>query len=385
MKRIYLDHAATTPVRAEAFEAMRPYFGENAYNPSSLHAEGRAARAALDDARDRVAVVLGCKAKELVFCASGTEANNLALFGIARGRRELGAHVVTSRIEHRAVLRATEALREEGFEITLLDVDSHGVVGAEAFAAALRDDTVLATIMYANNEIGTVQPVAQLAEIAHARGIPFAVDAVQVPGQLPLGVRALGADALAISAHKFYGPKGVAVLYVREGTQIEPLVFGGGQEYGRRSGTENVAGIVGLAAALELAEAERHAFAERVGTLRDRLEAALLASVPGVAVNGRGVARLPNNLSVSFAGLEAEPLLIRLDLEGVAASAGSACAAGSLEPSHVVAALGLPEESRRGTVRFSLGRTTSAEEIDRVATLLPHIVAEQRRIPTVPV
>ncbi|MBV8152472.1 MAG: cysteine desulfurase [Candidatus Eremiobacteraeota bacterium] len=382
MKRIYLDHAATTPVRPEAVEAMLPYFSQHGYNASSTHAEGRAARAALDDARERVARVLGCKPKEIVFTAGGTEADNLALIGVAEALRErrAGRHVVTTRTEHHAVLHACDFLRGQGYDITVLDVDESGRLEPSAFAAALREDTILAAVMYANNEIGTLQPIAELARLAHAHGAPtvFFTDAVQAPGQLPIRVDDLGVDLLAISAHKFYGPKGVGVLYVREGTPLAPIVHGGGQEHGRRSGTENVAGVVGLAAALELAEAERPAAAVRLATLRDRLEDALLERVPEIQVNGRASPRLPNNLSVSFSGLEAEPLLIALDLEGVAASAGSACAAGSLEPSHVIAALGLDPPIGGGTIRFSLGRTTTADEIDRVADIVPALVARQR-------
>jgi cysteine desulfurase len=380
MGRIYLDHAATTPVRPEVVEAMVPHFSANGYNPSSIHTEGRIARASLDLARERVAGVLRCRPREVIFTGSGSEADNLAILGVARARRASGRHVVTTRIEHHAVLHACDVLREDGYDITVLDIDAAGRLEPSVFAAALRDDTVLAAVMYANNEIGTIEPIAELARIAREKGVVFFTDAVQAPGQLPLDVNVLGVDLLAISAHKFYGPKGVGALYVREGTPLEPLIHGGPQEYGRRSGTENVAGIVGLAVALELAEAERAAFASRIGSLRDRLEAAIRESVARVVVNGAGGERLPNNLSVSFPGLDAEPLLIRLDLEGVAASAGSACAAGSLEPSHVIAALGLPEGTWRGTVRFSLGRSTTVPEIDRVAELLPAIVAEQREI-----
>lgn len=378
MERIYLDHAATTPVRPEVLEAMLPLYGANGYNPSSLHAEGRKARAALDLARERVAAVLGCSPREVVFTGSGSEADNLAIRGVAGASRGRGRHVVTTRIEHHAVLRACEGLRDEGYEITILEVDPRGRLDPGEFAAALRSDTILAAVIYGNNEIGTIEAIPELAAVARKHGVIFLADAVQAPGQLPIAAGPLGVDLLAISAHKFYGPKGAGALYVREGTPLEPLVRGGSQEGGRRAGTENVAGAVGLAAALELAEAERPAFAARVGALRDRLEEALVRSVPEVVVNGTGTARLPNNLSLSFAGVEAEPLLIRLDLEGVAASAGSACAAGSLEPSHVIAALGSPERVARGTVRLSLGRTTTVEEVDRVAVLLTAIVTGQR-------
>jgi cysteine desulfurase len=377
--RIYLDHAATTPVRPEVLEAMRPYFSTLGYNPSSIHAEGRRARLAVDGARERIAAILRCKPKEIVFCASGTEADNLAVFGIARARREHGKHVVASAIEHHAVLRALDALAAEGFKISLVPVDEHGVVDVQAFTAALRDDTILAAIMYANNEIGTIQPIAQLATIARARGITFMTDAVQAAGSLSLAVDDLGVDALSLSAHKFYGPKGIGALYVRDGTPLEPLVYGGGQESGRRSGTENVAAAVGFGCALSLAETERDASAARVAVLRDRLESAVLAAVPGTIVNGRGTERLPSIASLSFAGLDVEPLLIALDLEGVAASAGSACATGSLEPSHVIAALGVPADAAPATIRFSLGRSTTASEIEHVATLLPRIALEQRK------
>jgi cysteine desulfurase len=375
--RIYLDHAATTPLAADVLEAMQPYFARDGFNPSSIHAEGRRARAAIDSARERIAVILHCKPKEIIFTASGTEADNMAIIGAARAARARGKHVVTSAIEHHAVLHTVGALRDEGFEVTLLPVDSDGVVDRTRFAEALRDDTILATVMYANNEIGTIQPIAQLVEIARARGIVFLTDGVQAAGTLDLDVTALGVDALAISAHKLYGPKGVGALYVRNGTPLSPLIHGGGQERGRRAGTENVSGVIGMAKALELADGARNATNARVAGLRDTLEAKVTAAVPHVHVNARGVARLPGISSLAFAGVNAESLLIALDLAGVAASAGSACAAGSLEASHVIAALG--EAGANGaTLRLSLGRGTTAEEIERVASLLPSLVASQR-------
>jgi cysteine desulfurase len=375
--RIYLDHAATTPLSPDVLDAMQPYFSQDGYNPSSIHAEGRRARAAIDAARESIAAILHCKPKEIVFTASGTEADNMAVIGAARAARMRGKHVVTTAIEHHAVLHAVRALRDEGFEVTLLPVDANGVVDVAGFADALRDDTVLAAVMYANNEIGTIEPIAQLAQVARERGIVFFADAVQAAGALDLDVRALGVDALAVSAHKFYGPKGVGALFVRDGTPLEALIHGGGQERGRRSGTENVSGVVGMARALELADGQRSEANVRVAGLRDVLEAKVTAAVPRVHVNAQRVARLPGISSLTFAGVDAEALVIALDLAGVAVSAGSACAAGSLEASHVVGALGGAAASG-GTLRLSLGRGTTLEQVERVAALLPPLVAAQR-------
>jgi cysteine desulfurase len=380
LDRIYLDHAATTAVRPEVLEAMLPYFGERGYNASSVHTEGRAARAALDDARDTVARLLGAKRKEIVFTGSGSEADNLALAGVARRQKARGRHIVSTASEHHAVLHALDALQADGFEITLLPVSASGEVSPAAFAAALRPDTILASVMYANNEIGTVAPVAELAAIARERGVLFHTDAVQAPGYLPLAVGPLGVDLLSISAHKFYGPKGVGALYVRDGVGVEPLVRGGNQEFGRRAGTENVAGIVGMARALELALSDWETRAAGVTALRDRLEAALLAGIPGSVVNAAGAPRLANNLSIAVPGVDSEQLLVRLDLEGVAVSAGSACASGAMEMSHVIEAIGLPPELASGVLRLSLGRATDDAAVARVADLLPRLAAEMRAI-----
>jgi cysteine desulfurase len=370
MQRIYLDHAATTPVRPEVLEAMLPFFGAGGYNPSSVHSEGRAARAALDDARERIARVLGAMPKEIVFTGSGSEADNLAIAGVARASRTRGRHLVSVVTEHHAVLHTLAALKDEGWEVTLLPVDSAGRVDAQEFAAALRDDTVLASVAYANNEIGTIAPIAQLAKLAHTQNVLFHTDAVQAPAYLPLDVSELGVDLLSLAAHKFYGPKGVGILYVREGTPVAPLVHGGGQEFAKRAGTENVAGIAGMARALELAAQERDEVAARVGMLRDRLETVICEHLDGVRVNGAGAARLPNNLNLAIAGVESDGLVARLDMDGLAVSAGSACASGVVEPSHVIAALGLPLESGRGVVRLSLGRSTSEEEMTRAGEIL---------------
>ena len=376
-RRVYADHAATTPVRNEVIAAMLPYLGTYGFNPSSLHAEGRAARAALDAARDAVAAVLGAKPREIVFTGGGSEADTLAIVGGARAARARGRHVVTAATEHHAVLRAMELLRDEGFEVTVLGVDADGRIDRAAFEAALRPDTVLASIMLANNELGTLQPVAELARTARARGVLFHTDAVQAPGRVPLDVGALGVDLLALSAHKFYGPKGVGMLYVRSGTPLAPLIVGGGQEHGLRAGTENVAGIVGFSHALALAEAERVAESVRLSGLRERFEAALEAAA-GAHINARRAARLPNVSSVAFRGIDAPTFLVRLDLEGIAASAGSACAAGSTEPSHVLAALDVPAWVRTSTIRFSFGKLTTEQDVEELAQMVPGILGSVR-------
>ncbi len=384
MRRIYLDHAATTPCRPEVVAAMLPYFADGGYNPSSLHAEGRAARLAIDDARRRVASALGATPREIVFTSGGSEADNLAILGVGRARRAGGRHAVTAVTEHHAVLHAFDALEEEGWEVTRLGVDERGLIAPDAFEAALRDDTVLASVMLANNEIGTLAPLATLAAIARRRGVTFHSDAVQAPGQIPLDVGQLGVDLLSLSAHKFYGPKGAGVLYMRAGTAIAPVVVGGGQEFGLRSGTENVAAIAGLATALELAVAEMPEAAPRTGRLRDELEAGICGRIAGTVVPGAGAPRLPNNCNDGFAGVDGEALMIRLDLEGIAVSTGSACTAGSTLPSHVIAALGRARPggaAAAGVIRFSLGRGTQRADIETVTGRLPGILANMREFP----
>lgn len=376
MERIYLDHAATTLARPEVIAAMVPLLA--AGNPSSTHAEGRAAHAHLDAARERVAHVLHAKAREIVFTGGGSESNNLAILGAARALRARGRHIISSAFEHHAVLHALDVLREDGFEITLLPVGAHGVVDPQAFAAAIRPDTILASVMLVNNEIGTIQPLRDIAALARERGVLVHSDAVQAPAYLELDVDALGVDLLSIAGHKFYGPKGVGVLYVRTGTPLAPLVLGGPQESGLRAGTENLAAVAGLAEALALADAERADAAPRVAALRDRLEAGIRAAIPDLKINGAGTPRIANSSSVAFADASSDLLLINLDLAGIAASAGSACAAGSLEPSHVTAALGLPERYARGVIRFSLGRVTSGGDIEAVLHALPAIVSAVR-------
>ena len=381
-REIYLDHAATTPVDERVIAAMLPYFGQMFGNPSSIHRSGRAALDALDQAREAVAEVLGAHYKEIVFTGGGSEADNLAIKGAALAQRQAGrgAHIITSAIEHHAVLHAFEYLEAEGFEVSVLPVDAGGLVSPDDLRAAIRSDTVLASVMYANNEIGTVQPVAELGAICRECGVLFHTDAVQAAGALPLKVGPLNVDLLTITAHKFYGPKGVGALYVRRGTPLLPQINGGGQERRRRAGTENVPGVVGLAAALRLAEQQREEWAARCATLRDRLIAGVLERVHHTTLNGHPTRRLPNNANIAFDYVEGESVLLLLDQHGVAASSGSACTSGSLEASHVLRALGLPEERAIGSVRFTVGKDTRAEDIDYVVEILPGLIDRLRSV-----
>jgi cysteine desulfurase len=379
-ERIYLDFAATTPVRREVVEAMLPYLAGRPLNASSVHADGRAARAALDDARSRVAACIGAKPKEIVFTASGSEANNLALTGVAVAAGNRSRHIVSTAIEHHAVLHALDALREASWETTLADVDANGLLDPDRFAAELRPGTFLASVMYANNEIGTVQPIAGLAAVARSRGVYFHTDAIQAAAYLPVDVTVLGVDLLSIAGHKLYGPHGAGALYVRTGTPLTPTIRGGGQESGRRAGTENLPAVVGLATALELALDERTQTAARIATLRDEFEARVLAAIPGARINAAAAPRVAHVSSLSFAGVDSEALLMRLDLDGLAVSAGSACTSGVIEPSHVLRALRLPDEWTRGVLRFSFGRTTTAAEIGRAVKVLEQAIADLRSV-----
>ncbi len=379
--RSYFDHAATTPLRREAIDAMRPLLEAGEFNPSALYAEGRAARAVLDGARATVARLIGARPREIVFTGGGSEANNLAIVGATRAARAAGnaaPHVVTVATEHHAVLHAVESLRDEGARVTVLAVDSGGRIDPAAFAGALEPQTVLATVMLANNEIGTIAPIAELAGIARGRGVRFHCDAVQAAGRLPIDVGTLGVDLLTISAHKCYGPKGVGALYVRAGTQLQPLVHGGPQESNLRAGTENVAGIAGFAAAFAATECERAQTMPELERLRDRLEANILARVRGARVNAAGARRLPTIASIAFHGCDAAELLVALDLLGFAISTGSACAAGAIERSHVLAATGAPSWVQRGTVRLSLGKLSSVQDVERLTRMLPDAVAQAR-------
>lgn len=379
---VYLDHASTTPLDPEVLEAMLPYFTQHPGNPSSIHQLGRAALQAVDDAREQVALVLGCSRRELIFTGSGSESANLAVKGAAMARRAAGkgAHLIVSAIEHHAVLHAAEALQQLGFELTLLPVDPSGLVRPDELRAALRPDTALVSVMYANNEIGTVQPIAELAAICRTAGVPMHTDAVQAAGCLPLDVEALGVDLLSLTAHKFYGPKGVGLLYARRGTSLLTQIHGGGQERRRRAGTENVPGIVGLAAALVRAEGRRPAYVARMAALRDRLVDGLLARIPQSWLNGDRERRLPTNANLGFACIEGESVLLLLDQAGICASSGSACTSGSLEPSHVLMALGMAPDDANGSVRFTLGESISEQDVDYVIDTLPPMIERLRDV-----
>jgi len=379
--RIYLDHNATTPVDPLVVEVMTRALTEDFGNPSSVHYFGQQAKARVDDARGAVAALIGAEPSEIVFTSGGTEADNFAIRGAAEALEPSGRrHLITSGIEHEAVLNTFKALAKRGWKITMLPVDASGIVSPDALRAAITDDTALVSLMQANNEIGTIQPVAALAAIAHERGVLFHTDAVQSAGKIPVNVRALGVDLLSLSAHKFYGPKGIGVLWIRRGTRMVPFLMGGRQERSRRASTENVPGILGMGGAAGLARKKLADEATRVAGLRDRLEQRILTTVPRTAVNGARDPRVPNTTNISFERVEAESLLIALDLEGIAVSTGSACSSGTLEPSHVLRAMGLPAHRTQSSIRFSLGAANTEEQIDRVAGLLPRVVEKLRSL-----
>lgn len=379
LNRIYFDHNATTPLDPRVMEAMLPVMRQIHGNPSSVHSFGREARQAVEQARETVARCLGVEPSEIVFTAGGTESDNLAIKGAAWALREKGRHLVTSRIEHHAVLHACAYLVEHGgFSVTEVEVNGDGVMDPEAVESALRPDTILVSIMAANNEVGTLQPVAEIAQRLKRRGILFHVDAVQWAGKRALRPKEWGADLVSISAHKFYGPKGIGALWIRSGVKIHPIIHGGSHERKLRAGTESVIGITGLAKALELASHDVPSNEARVGTLRRRLEEGILRSIEEVRVNGDPTRRLEGTSNLCFTGTEAEALLIGLDLEGIAASSGSACTAGSIEPSHVLMAMGLSPADARASIRLSLGKGNTEEEVDRVLSVLPGLVKKLR-------
>lgn len=378
MRKVYLDHNATTHVRPEVVEAMLPFFGDRFGNPSSVHSFGQEARHAMEEARETVASALGARKDEMVFTSGGTESDNIAITGVANSLRERGRHIITSKIEHHAVLNTCEHLAGAGFEVTEVPCDADGFVDVGAIRKALRSDTILITIMYANNETGVIQPVEEIGNLASERGVLFHTDAVQALGKLPVDVNRLGVSLLSVSSHKIHGPKGVGALYVRRGTPLVPLVFGGHHERGRRPGTENVPGIVGFAKAVELACKSLEDVGPRLLRLRNKLEEGILSRIPSVRLNGDRARRLPTTASVCFEFIEGESLVLSLDMEGVAVSSGSACTSGSSAPSHVLVAMGVPPALAQGSVRFSLGIANDEEDVDYVLEILPGIVDRLR-------
>jgi len=380
MGRIYLDYAATTPVHPEVVKAMLPYFTEGFGNPSAIHACGQEAKGAIEESRDKIARLIGAQNEEIVFTSGGTEADNFALKGVAYANESQGNHIITTPIEHHAVLEVGHFLEKRGFQITCLPVDEYGLVDPDDVRRALTSKTILVSVMHANNEVGTIEPVAEIGKITREAGVYFHTDAVQTAGHLPLNVDELGVDLLSMSAHKLYGPKGIGALYIRKGTKLVSFMHGGGQERKRRASTENVPGIVGFGRAAEIALREMGEETERLTFLRDKLISGLLERIDHTSLNGHPSQRLPNNVNISISFVEGESMCLRLDLEGICASTGSACSTGSLEPSHVLLALGLPHEQAHGSLRFSLGKWTTEEEIDRVLDILPRIVAKLREM-----
>ena len=377
MHRIYLDNNATTPVLPEVFEAMRPYFSEQFGNASSIHHHGQQTRAAVEDARESAAALLGCRASEIVFTSGGTEADNLAIAGLVAA----GDHVITSSIEHHAVLLACRHLEEIGCEVTVLPVDGRGLVDPDDVRRALRPNTKLISVMMANNETGVLQPVEEIGGIANEAGVCFHTDAVQAAGKVAIDVKRIGCHALSISGHKIHAPQGVGALYVRKGTRLQPLFYGGRHERSRRAGTENVPGIVGLGKAAQLAKAALdHGDDRKMAAMRDRLQQGILAQVEEAGVNSDGAARVPNTTNIHFDHIDGEAMVIALDLKGMAVSTGAACSSGAIEPSHVLVAMGLRTDQARASIRFSLGKQTVAEDIDVALALVPEVVARLREL-----
>ncbi|MCD6109226.1 cysteine desulfurase NifS [bacterium] len=377
---IYLDHAATTPMDPLVYEVMKPYFIDKFGNPSSIYQTGQIAKNAIEKSRLQVAEILNAKPEEIIFTSGGTESDNLAILGVARANKHKGKHIITSNIEHHAVLHACEALEKEGFEVTYIPVEKNGIVSPDKVKKAMRDDTVLVSIMYANNEIGTIQPIAKIGRTCKKRGIPFHTDACQTTGALMLDVDKLHLDLMTINGSKMYGPKGVGVLYIRKGIALSQIMYGGGQEKKIRPGTENVPAIIGFAKALEIAEKEREKESKRLTKLRDYMIKEILNKIPKTQLNGDAINRLPNNVNISILEIEGESLLLRLDMKGISASSGSACTSGSLDPSHVILALGKPSFVAHGSLRFTLGRSTTKKDIDYVLEVLPKIAEDLRAI-----
>jgi len=380
MRKIYLDYAATTPIRPEVWSAMEPYLKEIYGNPSSLHSFGRESRTAIESAREKVAKAISAKPEEIIFTSGGTESNNMVLKGVAFALQDKGKHIITIPIEHHAVLEPLHFLEKLGFEITYLPVDKYGLVDPDDLKKAIRKDTILISIMHANNEIGTIEPIKELTQIAKERDVYFHTDAVQTVGHIPVNVNDLGVDFLSISAHKFYGPKGIGALYIRKGTKVYPLLHGGEQEGRRRAGTENLAGIVGMGKAIELAVSEIDIEMNRLIELRDFFISEVERRIPDAYLNGHREKRLPNNINFSFAYVEGEALLLNLDMEGIGVSTGSACSSSSLEPSHVLSAIGVPVELVHGSLRFTLGLWTTKEDLEYTLDVLEKIVEKLREV-----
>ena len=385
MHRIYFDHNATTPLAPAVVDRMTAILRDEFGNPSSVHHFGQRAKAAIDEARSAVAALIGADPGEIIFTGSGTEGDNLAIRGVAEALEPAGKrHLIVSAIEHEAVLNTVKALGRRGWKVTTLSVDESGIVSPDAMREALTDDTALVSVMHANNEIGTIQPIEALARLAHERRALFHTDAVQSAGKIAIDVKALAVDLLTISAHKFYGPKGVGAVWLRRGLRVQSPMTGGKQERGRRAGTENVAGIAGMGVAAAQARAKMADEGARLSALRDRLEEGVLASVTGTAINGARTPRVPNTTNISFDRTEAESLLIALDLEGIAVSTGSACSSGTLEPSHVLKAMGFPAHRTQNSIRFSLGAVNTDADVDRVVAVLPGVVEKLRNLTRTP-
>ena len=380
MKTVYLDHNATTPVHPEVLEAMLPYFTEKFGNASSIHYSGREAKAALENARNQIAELMGCKSSEIYFTGGGTESDNFAIKGVAFANRQKGRHIITSPIEHHAVVRSCEFLEKEGFTVTYLPVDSEGLVDPDNLKKAIQPGTILVTIMYANNETGIIQDIKTLAAVAHEKGAYFHTDAVQSTGKIPYKISDIGCDLLSVSAHKLYGPKGVGLLYIKSGTKIQPWNEGGGHERGRRAGTENVAGIVGLAKALEIAWRDMDREVAKLTAMTIRFYELVKAKIPDIRFNGSLEKRVPNTLNISFKAIEGESMMLSLDMKGISVSTGSACTSGATEPSHVLLAMGVPAELAHGSLRFSFGRSNKEEDIDYVIDVLEKEVNRLRQI-----
>ncbi|MEN6355689.1 MAG: cysteine desulfurase NifS [Armatimonadota bacterium] len=377
---IYLDHAATTPVDPEVLDTMLPYLKDKFGSASTLYSIGREAREAVETAREQVAELINAQPEEVYFTSGGSESDNWAIFGVASAKAKKGKHIITSKIEHHAVLESCHTLEKQGYSVTYLEVDENGFVSVDDLKSAITDETILVTIMHANNEIGTIEPVEEIGKICREKGIHFHTDTVQTIGHIPVDVQAIGCDSLAISAHKLYGPKGIGAMYIRKGARVDRFMLGGGQENNRRAGTHNVPGIVALGKACELAKARMAEEAEYTTKLRDALIHGVESKIKDVRLNGDRIKRVPNNVNFSFTGVEGESMILLLDMQGICVSSGSACTSGSLDPSHVLMALGLKHEQAHGSLRLTLGNDNTMEQIDRVLEVLPGIIDRLRQM-----